>query len=134
MAAIIGDQDALYESLREILRKHANQLTIGRDTASEYCLNASVGAATLAAWGGKLRQPTIPVAWLRRGTSNVSYHLIGLAGNEALVAGLSRELRARLSGKTCFTFPSINSHLLEELDGVTANAIAGMRRAGFIEV
>jgi hypothetical protein len=126
------DREAVFVALRETLRAHRGTLSVGADTPVRFCLEASVGPATLAAWGGRVRRRTIPVAWVECGKANVSLHLMGLAGNPALLANLSPSLRARLQGKTCFGFRTVDDTLIAELDAVTGAAIAGFRRAGFI--
>jgi hypothetical protein len=117
-----------------MLREHSASGTISvtTDTATRFCLEAPIGPATLAAWGGKQRRATIPVAWVERGQSDVRYHLMGLADNARAVGGFSPELKARLHGKTCFNFRRLDARLFAELESVTADVIAAFRRAGFI--
>jgi hypothetical protein len=126
------DHDAAFRALRELLRVRSGGLAVAADTPERFCLEAAPGPATLAAWGGKLRRPTIPVAWVERGKAYVSYHLMGIDGNAGLVAGLSPEFRARMQGKTCFNFQRPEAALVKELGDVTAASITGLRRAGFI--
>jgi hypothetical protein len=129
-----SNHESTFRALREVLRAHANGLTASADTPERFCLEAVPGPATLAAWGGERRRPTLPVAWVERGKAYVSYHLMGLGGNAALVAALSPALRARMQGKTCFNFRRPDAELMAELDRVTAASIAGLRRAGFVTV
>ena len=91
-----------------------------------------MGPATLAAWGGKQRRATIPVAWVERRQADVRYHLMGLADNTRALGSFSPELKARLHGKTCFNFRQPDARLFAELESVTAEVIAAFRRAGFI--
>jgi hypothetical protein len=126
------DHDSAFQALRDLLRTHVDGLQIATDTPECFCLEATPGPAALAAWRGKARRSTIPVAWVERGKSYVSYHLMGIDGNAPLLARISPELRARMQGKTCFNFQRADAALLAELDGVTADSIAGMRRAGFV--
>jgi hypothetical protein len=79
-----------------------------------------------------MKRPRIPVAWIEIGKSYVSYHLMGLYGNAALSDGMSRELKSRMQGKTCFNFKSDHDGLFKELDQLTAKSIASLRKAGFI--
>lgn len=127
-----SNHDSTFQALREVLRAHANGLTVSADTPERFCLEAPTGPATVAAWGGERRRPTLQVAWVKRGKAYVSYHLMGLYGNTALVAALSPALRARMQGKTCFNFRRPDAKLLAELDRVTAASIAGLKRAGFV--
>jgi len=72
------------------------------------------------------------VAWIQVGKTNVSFHLMALYSCQQLLDGLSKELRARLHGKTCFTFRTVDERLFLELEKVTADVISASREAGFI--
>jgi hypothetical protein len=127
-----SDHDSTFKALCDVLRVHADGLTVTADTSQRFCLEAEPGPATLAAWGGAVRRKMIPVAWVEKRAHDVGFHLIGLNGNTALVGALSSALRARLHGKTCFNFRNPEPALLAELGDVTAASIAGLRRAGFV--
>jgi hypothetical protein len=120
----------VFHALRRVLEKHAATLVVGEDTATKYCLEAAVGPATLHAWGGKLRRPRIPVAWVEVGKSYVSYHLMGVAV-PAVQAGMTHALKARMQGKTCFNFTATDPALLTELGSLTAASISAFKKAGF---
>jgi hypothetical protein len=120
--------DAVFSELRAILTRHSSTLTVSEDVPTRYCLDAPIGPATLKAWGGKVRRKTIPVAWAEVGKAYVSFHLMGL---EAASSAISPALKARLQGKTCFNFSKSDAALFEELDAVTAQSIAGLRKAGY---
>ena len=122
---------AVFESLRGVLEKHTDSLDVSDDTSTKYRLEASIGPATLQAWGGKARRTRIPVAWVEVGMSYVSYHLMGVSV-PSVQAGLSKALRARMQGKTCFNFTVADPALLKELDALTAESIASFRKSGFI--
>ena len=126
--------DALFARLRAILQKHAGTLSVKDDTPERYCLEAGIGPATQRAWGGKVKTPRIPVAWVEIGKAYVSYHLIGVYENAKLRDGMSKELKARMQGKTCFNFKKADEALFHELEHVTTEGIAGFRKAGFISV
>ena len=121
----------VFDSLRSILRKHSGALQV-KESAQSYSLCAKTGPATLKAWGGKLRSPVIPVAWVEVSKSYVSYHLMGVYGNPKLLAGISPELKARMQGKTCFHFKTIDESLFTELDELTVAGIAAMRKAEYV--
>jgi len=122
----------VFARLRDILKKHAASFAVGRDTADHFGLNAPIGPATLQAWGGKRKSPTIPVAWVEAGKTYVSYHLMGVYGNPKLLDGFSKELRARMQGKSCFNFKSVDEDLFKELERLTNESLVGMRKAGYI--
>jgi len=62
----------------------------------------------------------------------VSFHLMGVYGNPKLLDGCSEDLRARMQGKSCFNFKNADEALFAELERLTADSIAGMKKAGFI--
>ena len=124
--------EAIFVRLRAILRQHEATSQLTEDTGSHYCLEGPVGPATLRAWHGKAKKPTIPVAWVTIGKSYVSFHLMGLDGNARLRGGMSKELQARMQGKTCFNFKTHDEVLFKELEHLTAESLAAIRRTGFI--
>lgn len=126
------DRQSVFDALRRILEQHARTLSVSADTPSRYCLDGKVGPATLAAWSGKARRDTIPVCWVEMKDSRVSYHLMGIAGQPAIVAAMSKALRARMQGTSCFNFQSYDEALFSELAEVTTRAIQGFRKAAFI--
>jgi hypothetical protein len=123
---------SVFDRLRELLAARASASTLAYDTPDRYGLEAPVGPATLRSWGGKLRMPKIPIAWVEIRKAYVSYHLMGVDGNAKLLASLSEALRARMQGKACFNFRTLDETPLRELEAVTAESFAGLRRAGFI--
>jgi hypothetical protein len=124
--------EPIFIRLRAVLRKHAATLSVKDDAPTCYCLEADAGPAALRAWGGKVKRPMIPVAWVQVGKAYVSYHLMGVYGNAKLRDGMSKELKARMQGKACFNFKSNDEALFEELELLTAQSIASFRKAGYI--
>ena len=126
------DFDTVFLRLRSILERHSESLSVSEDSPTRYCLEGEPGAATLRAWGGKLRRPTLPVAWVQIGRPYVSYHLMALDGDAVGREGLSPGLRARMQGKTCFNFKAVDEELFRELEALTARECHVFRKAGFI--
>lgn len=124
--------DAVFVRLRDILATRSREFTISSDSAQHYCLNAPVGDATLKQWGGKIKTPTIPVAWVEVQQAYVSFHLMGIMGNTKLVNSLSSALRARMHGKSCFNFKAIDEMQIAELDRVTGESLRAMKTMGYI--
>ena len=123
---------SIFVRLRGILEKHSAALTVKADAPDHYSLEGSAGPAALQAWGGKVRRPMIPVAWVQVGKAYVSYHLMGVYGNTRLLDGVSKELKARMQGKTCFNFKVVDEKLFKQLDRLTSQANAAFRKAGYI--
>ncbi len=126
------DFKPVFERLRGILQKHAQALVVSEDTGTRYALEGSAGPAALRAWGGKMKRERIPVAWVQIGKAYVSFHLMGVYGNSKLRESMSKELKKRMQGKTCFNFKVGDEKLFEELDGLTARACEVFRSAGFV--
>jgi hypothetical protein len=127
-----GTLEPTFSALRAILQRHRGALTVKADTPTHFSLEAAIGPTTLKAWGGKARKPTIPVAWVEIGKAYVSYHLMGAYGNTALQKAMSKELKARMQGKSCFNFTTPDPALLAELEKVTVQSMAAFKAAGFV--
>jgi hypothetical protein len=130
VGARAGSLEEVFQSLRSVLQKHAATLVVSEDTSTKYCLDAPIGPATLQAWGGKARSARIPVAWVEVGKSYVSYHLMGIAV-PSVQSGMTKTLKARMQGKTCFNFTIADPALLTELDSLTVASITAFKKAGF---
>ena len=124
--------ETIFVRLRSILQKNAGTLLVRDNGRDRYCLEGRTGPATLAAWGGKMKKPTIPVAWVEIGKAYVSYHLLGLYGNTTLLDGMSKELQARMQGKTCFNFKKNDEALFKELERLTVRGLASFKKAGYV--
>ena len=57
---------------------------------------------------------------------------MGVYGNVKLLDGMSKELKARMQGKTCFNFKRHDDALFKELEQLTTRAVAAFKKAGFI--
>lgn len=64
--------------------------------------------------------------------SYVSYHLMGVYGNTKLLEGMSKELKVRMQGKTCFNFKKLDEKIFLELDSLTARSTMHSEKQGFI--
>jgi hypothetical protein len=124
--------DIVFTRLKEILQKYSGSFTVKPDTNNKYGLYAAIGPATLKIWGGKMKKPIMPVAWIETGKAYVSYHLMGLYGNTKLLEGMSKELKTRMQGKTCFNFKKVDEKVFKELDSLTSKSIDAFRKLGFI--
>jgi len=124
--------ESIFVRLRGILEKHSAALIMKADAPGRYSLEACAGPAAVQAWGGKMKRPIIPVAGVQAGKAYVSYHLMGVYGNTRLLDGMSKELKTRMQGKTCFNFKTVDEQLFKELDQLTAQAIAAFRKAGYV--
>lgn len=65
--------------------------------------------------------------------SYVSYHLIPVYTNPALLKGISPELKKRMQGKSCFNFKKVNEKLFKEIGELTKKGYASFKKQGFIK-
>ena len=124
MATQSADFDAVFRALRGVLA-HAAPFTVADDSATRYSLEGGLHP--------KHRTP-MPIAWVEIGKAYVGYHLMPVYGNPKLLENYSPELRARMQGKSCFNFKTIDEDLFDELDRLTGASIAAFRNAGFLDV
>jgi hypothetical protein len=127
-----ADFPATFAALRGILARHATGLTVTSDSPACHAVAGVVGPATIRAWGGKKRQERIEVGRVQIGKAYVSFHLMPIYANPALLRELSAGLRSRMQGKSCFNFTTSDEHLLRELDALTERAIGSFIKAGFV--
>jgi hypothetical protein len=130
--AVTPSLQPVFTRLRDILAGQASAFSVAHDSAERYGLEAPIGPATLQAWGGRVRTPMIPVAWVEVRKAYVSYHLMGISGNARVMDSLSPALRARMQGTSCFNFTSVGDAIVRELERVTAESLRGMKTAGYI--
>jgi hypothetical protein len=131
--AVTPSLQPVFTRLREILASQTSGLRVVHDSTDRYRLEAPIGPATLQAWGGRVRTPMIPVAWVEVRKAYVSYHLMGISGNARVMDSLSPALRGRMQGTSCFNFKSVDEAIVRELAGVTIESVRGMKKAGYIE-
>ena len=128
-----SELETVFDRLKIILQNHAGSFTAKPDSSNSYGLQGKPGPATLKVWGGKLKKPVMPVAWIVIGKTYVSYHVMGLYTNTALQNGMSKELKTRMQGKTCFNFKKINEKVFQELEQLTVKAIDDFKKLGYVE-
>ena len=112
---------AIFAQLKSILAKHAAWLTVSADAADHYCVDVD--------YSPKFKKG-FPVAWVKIGKAYVSYHFMPVYMFPQLAAGMSKELRARMQGKSCFNFKRADEGLFQELAAVTDRGFAMCRKAG----
>lgn len=103
-----------FAALRSVLKKHTGKLIVTKDTPEVYYVDAGFSET----W-----QKDVFFGCVRMGKRYVSYHLIPVYACPELLKGLSRELRGRMQGKSCFNFRSIGPSQLKELDSLTRASV-----------
>jgi hypothetical protein len=121
-SAISSDFRAIFNRLRKILAPHADRLIVSADSDSHYCLDVPHSP--------RLKK-SFPVAWVKVSKAYVSFHFIPVYMFPKLRDSMSDALRARMQGKSCFNFKTVDETLFTELKDVTRQGLALSREAGF---
>jgi hypothetical protein len=118
--------EPIFIRLRAILQKHSGTLTVTEDSPGRYCLALKTHAHP------RLKGP-MPVAWIQSGKNYMSFHLMPIYGCPKLLDGCSKELKARMQGKSCFNFKAVDDDLFKELEDLTVRGFATFEKSGFGE-
>ena len=114
--------ESAFVGLRTILEKHSKRLVVTADSPGHYCLSVEFSPRL-----GK----GYPVAWVKTGKAYVSFHFMPVYMFPKLLGGVSKELRKRMQGKSCFNFKVRDDSLFEELEQLTTKGLSACRDAGF---
>lgn len=106
------DFAGVYAELAALMKANAPGMVVARDGPG--------GLALDAPWPHP-RKPREPMFFggVRPGKAYVSYHLMPLYMNDALLARVPEALRKRMQGKTCFNFKTAEPERLAELATLT---------------
>jgi hypothetical protein len=70
-----------------------------------------------------------PIAWVSVGKAYVSFHHMGVYARPDLLKGASKKLKARMQGKSCFNFTSVDQALFAELEALSVRAFEAFRNS-----
>ncbi|MDI1318900.1 MAG: hypothetical protein PSW75_01735 [bacterium] len=115
--------EPVFAALREILRRNAGKLAVVEDSSRRFCLQGGLHPT---------HKRPMPVAWVEIGKNYVSFHHMGAYGFPQVLKNISPELKARMQGKSCFNFQSVDAALFRELEELTIRGFAAFRQAGFM--
>ena len=114
-----ADFDAVFIRLRAILEKHRGNLSVTADFSGRYCLSGGCHPT---------HKGPYPIAWVEIGKAYVGFHHMGVYCSPELLAGVSKKLKARKQGKSCFNFKTVDEPLFEELEQLTVQAFASFKQ------
>jgi hypothetical protein len=115
---------SVFSALSDILRRHAGKLVVAEDTPVCYRLEG----------GSHPRHgKQFPIAWVVVGKAYVSFHHMGVYARPDLLNSVSKELKARMQGKSCFNFKSVDTVLFAELEELTVRGFDAFRQAPFMK-
>lgn len=115
--------DPVFAELRSILLPYVGRLQAKKDDAAELYLETRPVQPN-----GK------PVFFgaVQRRASKVSFHLMPVYDNPALLDDVSAGLKKRMQGKSCFNFASVDRALFDELSALTAAGFASYEDQGLV--
>ena len=109
------DFGSTFVSLSKMLRKHAAGMSIKTDEPGNFYIELPVATPNA--------KPKFFGA-VQTKKSYVSYHLMPVYENPALLNGISDGLRKKMQGKSCFNFTAEDPLLFKELDALTKTCVA----------
>jgi hypothetical protein len=118
----MADLAPVYSALHAILAPYSIKLDAKRDTNSELWLDTRHVQKN----GKPLFFGAVQVK-----KSYVSFHLMPVYLKPDLLDETSPDLRARMQGKSCFNFKSVEPKLFKELGALTKAGYASYREEGF---
>lgn len=114
----------VFSALRDILKHHVGGLVVTEDTARCFRLEGGMHPTH--------KQP-FPIAWVTVGKTYVSFHHMGVCACPDLLKSVSKELKARMQGKSCFNFTSTDPVLFAELEALTVRGFEAFRNTPFMK-
>ncbi len=115
---------SVFAPLRAILERHSGKLVVSEDSPTRYCLQGGLHP--------KHKSP-MSIAWVEVGKNYVSFHHMGVYARPDLLKGISKKLKARMQGKSCFNFSSVDESLFVELEDLTVRAFEAGRKMPFMQ-
>jgi hypothetical protein len=104
------DFERLFARFKEMLAPYAARMHVSADEPRMYGVDMAPEDE---------RDPSTWFAGTRLGKRYVSYYLMPVYVQPALLEGISPELRRRMQGKSCFNLTRVDEPLLAELEALT---------------
>ena len=114
----------IFSALRAILERHPGKLTVSENSPTRYRLQGGLHP--------KHKMP-MPIAWVEIGKSYVSFHHMGVYARPDLLKNASKKLKARMQGKCCFNFTSIDEPLFAELEALIVRAFEEFQKLPYMK-
>lgn len=111
--------DSTFAALSAVLRRHSSGMSTKVDAVDH--LYIEIPGAT-----AKAKPTFFGAVQIRK--SYVSYHLMPVYEQPALLDGISDGLRRKMQGKSCFNFSAEDPVLFRELDALTGTCAASFKR------
>ncbi len=114
----MADFDATFTALSKVLRKHSSGMSVKIDAPDH--LYVEIAAATPSSKARFFGAVQIKKSY-------VSYHLMPIYEQPALLNGISEGLGKKMQGKSCFNFTAEDQLLFKELDALTKKCEASVK-------
>ncbi len=119
-----GDEKlAVFEKLKANLAKYSSSMSVEKDSSDNFYLNTQRPDS-------KNKPRFFGAVQIKK--NHVSYHLMPIYCNPALIEPISASLRKRMQGKSCFNFKSVDDALFDELAALTKAAFDDYFEQGFV--
>jgi len=119
----MDDFDQVFNDLKKIMLPYARKLICKTDSERELYVDTEYFLKNKKPlWFGAVQ--------IKK--NYVSYHLMPVYLNPALLEGISSELKKRMQGKSCFNFRTPDHELFEELAALTESGYSDYKRRGYI--
>lgn len=113
----------VFQALRAVLEPYAASLDVKTDDETEWYLNTRHVL--------KNKQPLFFAA-VQIKKAYVSFHLMPVYLQPELLDSISPDLQARMQGKSCFNFKTVDLELLQELTALTRAGYESYQQQGYI--
>lgn len=118
----MSDFPSIYTRLREIMQPYAAALDCQVDGQGEFSLyTRHIQKNKKPLWFGGIQI----------GKNYVSYHLMPVYANPALLEKISPQLKKRMQGKSCFNFSAVDETLFAELAALTEAGFQFYQQQGY---
>jgi hypothetical protein len=114
----------IFSALRGILERHTGKMVVSENGPIRYCLEGGLHPT---------HKKPMPIAWVEVGKSYVSFHHMGVYARPDLLNDVSKKLKARMQGKSCFNFTSVDEQLFAELEELTVRAFDAFQKLPYMK-
>lgn len=121
--ATTNDFQHVFAQLKTILKKFERHLRVQTDGDGIYYLNSKV-------LGTNKKPICFGATQIKK--NYVSYYFMPVYGCRELLEGMSSKLKARMQGKACFNFTSVDRELFQELASLTKEGFDRFKKIGLI--
>ena len=108
----------VFSALRAILKRQSGKLVVSEDSPTRFCVQGGLHPT---------HKTPMAIAWVTIGKNYVSFHHMGVYAHSELHKGISKKLKARMQGKSCFNFTVVDEPLFAELEELTVRAFEAFR-------